>query len=138
MFSAVAIFQVRLAVQMASHLGIGLSEWMKIGKGVEDAEIPTTVAKMRELAELASEGNWFWAVARGVENKRPFKFSVFATHMKGKWVFDSFIGDERREPCFGAKVPCLYIPLWAIFEEVYVECKKLLGIGEKHQPGENA
>ena len=55
-----------------------------------------------------------------------------------KWTFDTHIGDELKEPCFGLTEPFLFIPMWRIFSEVYVECKKLLGVTDQPTPGEDA
>jgi hypothetical protein len=138
MFSAVAIFTVKLTCEMAAQLGIGLSEWISLGVAVEGADIPPYVANMAELTEYVAGGNWFWAVARGVENNKPFKIYSYATRTKGKWLFDTHVGDELKEPCFGLNQPFLFIPMWRTFSEVYVECKKLLGIVDPAGADENA
>jgi hypothetical protein len=123
---------VRLACELGPRLGIGLSEWVPISKKIEELEIPSSqVTNIAELAEIVSGGNWMWAVARGVENNKPFKIYCFATNTGGKWVFDTHIGDDLTEPCFGLTVPFLYIPMWRIFSSVYIECKKLYGLPDK-------
>ena len=126
MFSAVAIFTVKLTLELSAKLKIGLSEWIALGVDAEDATIPTEVANITELAEYIAGGNWFWAVARGVENNRPFKIYSYATRTKDKWLFDTHIGEELKTPCFGLDAPFLFIPMWRTFSDVYVECKKLL------------
>jgi hypothetical protein len=123
MFSAGAIFKVRLTLELGRHLGIGLSEWVPLSNKY--------VANIAEVADIIAGGNWQWAVSRGVENAEPFKICSYATKDHGEWLFDIQIGEERRAPRFGLDVPHLFIPIWRIFAEVYVECKKLLGITDK-------
>lgn len=137
MFSAGAIFKVRLTLELGRHLGIGLSEWVPFGNEAEDAEIPSYTASIAELAELIAGANWTWAVARGVENDKPFRIYSYATYVDGKLLFDTHVGEHRREPCFGLDVPHLYIPIWRIFETVYVDCKRLLGIKDQTTVGED-
>ncbi len=137
-FSAIAFFTVRLTLALRAQFGIGLSEWNTLGEASEAAQIPADATNIAELAAYIAEGNWFWAVARGVENNNPFKIYCYATRSKGKWLFDTHIGDELKEPCFGLNEPFLFIPMWRIFSEVYVECKKLLGITELTAAGEDA
>ena len=115
MFSSAAIFKVTLALELRQHLGIGLSEWIRL-------------SNIDEMANRVAGGNWMWAVARGVENDKPFKLYTFATYRDSDWVFDMQLGDENKTPLFGRDVPYLVIPTYRIYEKVYVECKKLLGI----------
>jgi hypothetical protein len=138
MFSAVAIFTVRLTLELSAQLRIGLSEWVALGVDAEEAKIPPEAANITELAEYIADGNWFFAVARGVENNKPFKIYSYATRAKSKWLFDTHIGEELKEPCFGLDAPFLFIPMWRTFSEVYVECKKLLGISEQIKMDEKA
>jgi hypothetical protein len=137
MFSAIAIFQVRLRLELASHIGFGLSEWAKVGKGLEVTSFPPDVMRNADLADFVAGGNWYWAVARGVENDKPFKFCVYAAYSKRKWLFDASVGDKLTEPCFGLNAPFLFIPAWRIFSDVYVECKKLLGVTDRRMTGED-
>lgn len=135
MFSTVPIFQVRLRRELGAHFDIGLSEWMPLGEKVAAAEIPPAAKRINELADLIARGNWMWAVARGVENDKPFKICGYGTFSKGKWLLDAHVGEDRHEPCFGREVPHLFIPMWRTFSEVYVDCKKLLGITERTATG---
>jgi hypothetical protein len=137
MFSAIAIFKIRLACELGRHLGIGLSEWVHLGDKAEAANVFSDSSKITEAADLIADGNWMWAVARGVENDRPFKIYSYATDRNGKWFFDTQVGEERCEPSFGLDIPHLFVPLWSIFARVYVECKKLLGISERGKTGED-
>ena len=137
-FSAIAIFTVKLTLAIRAQFGIGLSEWNTLGEEAEAAPFPADAMNIAELATYIAEGNWFWAVARGVENNKPFKIYCYATRSKNKWTFDTHIGDELKEPCFGLTEPFLFIPMWRIFSEVYVECKKLLGVTDQPTPGEDA
>ena len=131
MFSSVAIFKVRLTLELGRHLGIGLSEWVALSNIAELAKIPSYIANIAEVADMIAGGNWMWAVARGVENGKPFKICSYATRDHGEWLFDMEISEERRQPRFGLEVPHLFIPMWRVFETVYVECKKLLGMSDQ-------
>jgi hypothetical protein len=131
MFSSVAIFKVRLTLELGRHLGIGLSEWVALSNIAEVAVMPSHVTNIARAADMIAGGNWMWAVARGVENRKPFKICSYATQDHGEWLFDMEIGEERRAPYFGLDVPHLFIPMWRIFETVYIECKELLGMSDR-------
>jgi hypothetical protein len=137
MFSSVAIFKVRLTLELGRHLGIGLSEWVALSNIAELAKIPSYIANIAEVADMIAGGNWMWAVARGIENGKPFKICSYATQDHGEWLFDMEIGEDRRQPRFGLEVPHLFIPMWRVFETVYVECKKLLGMSDQTTVGED-
>jgi hypothetical protein len=114
-FSAKAIFRVRLARELGTHLGIGLSEWVAL-------------ASIAEAAESASGGVWMESVARGLENDTPFpRVYAYAAYDKGEWLFDMEVG-ELKKPEFGVTIPHIFIPMSDVFAAVYIECKKLLGI----------
>jgi hypothetical protein len=134
MFSAGAIFKVRLTLELGRHLGIGRSEWVPLGNTVEEAQ----VANIAEAADRVAGGNWMWAVARGVENKKPFRIFTLATYSDGEWLFDMQLGDQSHKPSFGQDVPYLVIPTWKIYEAVYVACKELLGITDQTTAGKTA
>lgn len=134
MFSAGAIFKVRLTLELGRHLGIGRSEWVPLGKTVEEAQ----VANIAEAADRVAGGNWMWAVARGVENKKPFRIYTLATYSDGEWLFDMQLGDQSHKPSFGQDVPYLVIPTWKIYEAVYVACKELLGLTDQTTAGKTA
>lgn len=137
MFSSSAIFKVRLTLELGRHLGIGLSEWVALGNIAEKADMPSSAANIAEVADMIAGGNWMWAVARGVENQKPFKICSYATQDHGKWLFDMEIGEERRQPRLWLDVPHLFIPIWRIFETVYIECKKLLGMSDQTTASED-
>ncbi len=137
MFSAVAIFKVRLTLELGKHLGIGLSEWVALSNKAEKAQLPSFIANIAGAADMIAGGNWMWAVARGIENGKPFKICSYATQDHGEWLFDMEIGEERRQPHFGLDVPHLFIPMWRICETIYVECKKLLGMLDRPAGGED-
>jgi hypothetical protein len=134
MFSAGAIFKVRLTLELGRHLGIGRSEWVPLGKTVEEAQ----VANIAEAADRVAGGNWMWAVARGVENEKPFRIYTLATYCNGEWLFDMQLGDQSHMPSFGQDVPYLVIPTWKIYEAVYVACKELLGLTDQTTAGKTA
>ena len=137
MFSAIAIFKVRLACELGRHLGIGLSEWVPLGGLAGAAETGSDATNIAEATNLLAGGNWMWAVARGVENDKPFKTYSYATNATGKWLFDTQIGQQHQTPSFGLDVPHLFIPTGIIFETVYTECKKLLGLSVQKTAGED-
>jgi hypothetical protein len=132
MFSAGAIFKVRLTLELGRHLGIGRSEWVPLGTKVEGALL-TNVA---EVADRMAGGNWMWAVARGVENRKPFKIYTLATYSHGEWLFEMQLGQQPRKLSW-QDVPYLVIPTWKIYETVYLHCKKLLGISDQTMAGED-
>lgn len=137
MFSAVAIFKVKLTLDLGRHLAIGLSEWVALSNKAETAKIPFYAANIVEVADLIAGGNWMSAVARGVENDKPFKIYSYATYTNGKLLFDTHIGEELKEPRFGLQMPFLFIPMWSSFATVYTECKKLLGIMRRPVAGQD-
>ncbi len=119
-FSAKAIFRTRLARELGTHLGIGLSEWIAL-------------AGVAEVSELASGGVWMEAVARGVENSQPVgPIYAYAAYDKDKrkWMFDMKIGRLEEPEEFGLDIPHIFIPMSEMFKAVYIACKKLLGIIE--------
>jgi hypothetical protein len=74
-----------------------------------------------------------WAMARSIERGKPFYIYAYATRSDQKWQFDMHIenpGAERPNelPCFGWKVPHIFVPVGEIFIAVYNDCKKLLGL----------
>ena len=135
MFSAIAIFEVRLAVELGRHLGVGLSEWVHLSDKAEAISIDAHAARLAGVVDLIGDGNWMWAVARGLESGRPFKISIRVACVGNKWLMDPQIGDAQLGPPFG-DVPYLVIPVWRIFSTVYTDCKKLLGITDKKTPDE--
>ncbi len=117
-FSAKAIFRTRLARELGTHLGIGLSEWIAL-------------AGAAEVSELASGGVWMEAVARSVENNtRLAPIYAYAAYDKGKreWLFDMKIGQLEEPEEFGLDIPHIFIPMSEVFKAVYIACKKLLGM----------
>ena len=132
MFSSGVIFKVALTCILGRHLGIGLSEWEPLGTKVEGALL-TNVA---EVADRVAGGNWMWAVARGVENKKPFRIYTLATYSNGEWLFDMQLGEQPSKLSW-QDVPYLVIPTWKIYERVYLQCKKLLGISDQTMAGED-
>jgi hypothetical protein len=133
MFSSGVIFKVALTCDLGRHLGIGLSEWGPLGNKVERAQL-TNIAG---VADRVAGGNWMWAVARGVENEKPFRIYTLATYSDGEWLFDMQLGDQSHKPSFGQDVPYLVIPTWKIYKRVYLQCKKLLGISDQTMAGED-
>ena len=107
------------------------------GASIGDAErkkIADYEASISELADApAYGGEWMWAMARSIERGKPFYIYAYATRSDQKWQFDMHIenpGAERPNelPCFGWKVPHIFVPVGEIFIAVYNDCKKLLGL----------
>jgi hypothetical protein len=128
---------VRLTVGLGGYFKIGLSEWAPVGTEIKDEELPASIGNVAELADYIAGGNWMWAVARGVENNKPFKICSYATRSNGKWLFDMHLAGELHAPCFGLERPHLFIPIWLTFSEIYIACKKLLGLSERPDTGED-
>jgi hypothetical protein len=112
-FSAREVFQVRLLHLLASDLFLGLSDYAVVA---EKAKLASTISQA---------GEWMWAVARGIENGRPFLVYAYATHAGGEWQFDVHMEKTGGAPCFGWDVPHVYVPMSTIFSPVYLECKRL-------------
>ena len=99
-----------------------------------------TMADLADVADtLATKGEWMWAMARSIERARPFYIYAYAARTNKKWQFDMHIENSGVEnpndpPCFGGKVPHIYVPVSEIFIAVYDDCKAMLGL----TPGEDA
>jgi hypothetical protein len=78
------------------------------------------------LAKLFDE-NWMWAVARAVENGKPFNVFCYATHTSEGWDIDVQFG-PLQEPRFGEKAAYMFIPMSEIFADVYRECREVFDI----------
>lgn len=128
MFSAVAIFKVRVASELGRYFKIGLSEWSPVGTEVERAQNESELSAAAAIAGISAEGNWMWAVARALEADKRFNVYGYAAYQNREWLFDMHIGDQLIEPCFGTTIPHIFIPMSDIFESVYKDCKKLLGL----------
>jgi hypothetical protein len=136
MFSAKAIFIVKAACVFGEALGIALSEWTLLSiKAEREKAKAVDLTGLVEPARISSEGNWAWAVTRAVENGRTFSVYAYATFAKGQWLLDMHVGEEYKPPHFGLEKlrselerPFVFIPMSSIFKDVYIECKKLLGV----------
>lgn len=126
MFSAVAIFKVRVACELGQHLDIGLSEWWIASTEAAQATNNSELSSIARAAEISAEGNWMWAVARAAEAGKQFKVYGYTAFRKGEWLFDMHVGDTLAQPCFGTEIPHIFVPMSDIFSVVYRECKKLL------------
>jgi hypothetical protein len=78
------------------------------------------------LAKLYDE-NWWWAVARSVENNTEFHISCYATRTSKGWKIDPQFG-EPKEPGFGTKTVYMFVPMSEIFADVYRECREVSDI----------
>ena len=63
----------------------------------------------------------------------PFFIYAYVTRRKGEWQFDMHVENPGTEkpsepPCFGWRLPHIYVPVGEIFIAIYNDCKKLLGI----------
>ncbi len=153
LFSARAVFKVRLMRVLAAQLDVGLNE---SGFFAEKSENPDDRVKMKladyeaaadaiaALAEIADrpavQGEWMWAMARSIERGKPFHIYAYAARLDDEWQFDMHLENYGIEspsepPCFGWNVPHIYVPAGQIFIAVYNDCKKLLGIVDKTTAG---
>lgn len=139
LFSFRDVFKVGLMRSMAP-LGMGLKESSLMAEALKKRKIDKSEAAtdwMAELADMADtpamKGEWMWAMARSVERGKPFYIYAYAARINNKWQFDMHIenpGTERpsEQPCFGWKVPHIYVPVGKIFITAYNESKKVLGL----------
>jgi len=132
-------------MRVLTPLGMGLKESSLMGDVFKKRKMTKSEAAMDAMAEAAdiadtpaTKGEWMWAMARSVERGKPFYIYAYAARTKNKWQFDMHIenpGTVRpsEQPCFGWKVPHIYVPVGEIFIATYNDCKKALGItmGEK-------
>jgi hypothetical protein len=140
LFSARDVFKVRLMRSLAAQLDMAFPEsvvmavWAERTGAAEQKKIAEYEASISELADApAYEGEWMWAMARSIERGKPFYIYAYATRSDQKWQFDMHIenpGAERpnEPPCFGWKVPHIFVPVSEIFLVTYADCKKLLGL----------
>ena len=117
MFSVRGIFKARLIGEVWTHIGLGSTD---VGEIFTDATL--------ELVDHQVDGNWMWAVARSVENQKPFRIDLYAKRSEGTWQFDMQVGGKVAVPCFGLNTPYVFIPLSEIFVAAYTECKKAMGV----------
>lgn len=118
LYSLSAIFTAKLARLLVEDFGIGPSESGPIKNDFAEA-----------IAKKVSGGNWMWALGRAIENSKPLKIVVYTRRhgQSGKWDIDMRIGGENAAaPKFDPQTPYLVLPVSAIFEFVYIECKKML------------
>jgi len=140
LFSTRDVFKVRLMRVLAAQLDLAFTEsvemagWVGETDKVQQKKIAEYEASMSELADApAYEGEWMWALARSIERGRPFHIYAYAARLDDEWQFDMHIekpGAERpnEPPCFGWKVPHIFVPVGEIFLVTYADCKKLLGL----------
>jgi hypothetical protein len=145
LFSARDAFKVRLIRVLAAQAGLELGYSAFMGDKAKDwtiteSELAQLVA-VAESAEAAAEiadgpatqGEWMWAMARSIERGKPFYIYGYATRREDEWVFDMHIENPGVEspterPCFGWRLPHIYVPVGEIFHRVYNDSKELLGI----------
>jgi hypothetical protein len=140
LFSARDVFKVRLMRVLAAQLDLAFTESVEMAgwagepdKG-QQKKIAEYEASISELADApAYGGEWMWFLARTLERGKPAHIYAYATRSGGKWEFEMHIegtGVEKpnEPPCFGWKVPHIYVPVGEIFLLTYTDCKKLLGI----------
>jgi hypothetical protein len=150
LFSARDVFKVRMMRVLAGQLDVGLTESGFMADKAEkpDESVKRTIAEYEaatvEIADtIAMTGEWMWAMARSIERGRPFQIFAYAARLDNEWQFDMHIENPDVEspgepPCFGWKVPHIYVPVGEIFIAVYNDCKKLLGISMESAPGQGA
>jgi hypothetical protein len=149
LFSARDVFKVRLMRVLAAQLDLAFTESVEMagwagepdkGQQKKIAEYETSISELADAP--AYEGEWMWFLARTLERGKPAHIYAYATRSGGKWEFEMHIkgpGVEKpnEPPCFGWKVPHIYVPVSEIFIAVYNDCKKLLGITDQTMAGED-
>jgi hypothetical protein len=118
LYSLSAIFTAKLARLLVEDFGMGPSEAGPIKSRFAEA-----------IAKKVSGGNWMWALGRAIENSKPLKIVVCTRRQSqsGKWDIAMRIGDENAAPKFDdPRTPYLLLPVSAIFESVYIQCKRIL------------
>jgi hypothetical protein len=149
LFSAQDVFKVRLMRVLAEEADYALTEskgmaaWAEETSEADQKKIAEYEASMSMLADAPTyQGEWMWGMARSIERGKPFCIYAYATRRKGEWQFDMHVenpGTDKpsKPPCFGWKVPHIYVPVGEIFIAVYNDCKKLLGISDTTTPGKS-
>ena len=128
MFSVIIIFKARLILELGNTLGLGPSESSLASDQALRTEIPARQLGEENVAEIAAGRNWMWACARSAETKQPINIYAYAARSADRWLFDMHFGENGAIPCFGLRVPHVYVPISEIFINVYKECKKILGV----------
>jgi hypothetical protein len=140
LFSARDVFKVRLMRVLAAQLDLAFTEsvemagWVGETDNVQKKEIADYEASISELADApAYAGEWMWFLARTLERGKQAHIYAYANRPDGKWQFNMHIENAGIEspsepPCFGWKVPHIYVPVGEIFIAVYNDCKRLLGL----------
>jgi hypothetical protein len=149
LFSARDAFKVRLIRVLAAQAGLELGHSAFMGDKAKDwpiteseraklvAEAEAAEATSIAAAEIAdrpaAQGEWMWAMARSIERGQPFNVYGYATRREDDWVFDMHIENPGVEsptepPCFGWTTPHVFVPVGEIFNQVYNDGKKLLGL----------
>jgi hypothetical protein len=139
LFSARDLFEARLLRVLATRVGLAVGESEDVSEKARKYKIPTgtdaLAALAHALAELAQasdppemKGEWMWAIARSIERGKRFYVYAYATRSDDQWLFDMHFVTPGEPPCFGLDLPHIFIPVSDVFEFVYSECKKLLGI----------
>jgi hypothetical protein len=138
LFSFRVVVKVREMRVLAAQTNLALTESV----GMVDEEpgesaqrtIADYEASLSELADApAYGGEWMWAMARSVERGKPFFVYAYAARPDDEWQIDMHIENPgvqspNEPPCFGWKVPHIYVPVGEIFISVYNDCKRLLGL----------
>lgn len=142
LFSARDLFEARLIRVLALRVGLTLGESEDVSEKARKFKIPYVEPAIDALAELADalaalsepsdppamRGEWMWAVARSIERGKRFYVYAYATRSDDQWLFDMHFVKPAEPPCFGSDKPHIFVPVSDVFEFVYSECKKLLGI----------
>ena len=123
LFSARDAFKVRLMRVLAAQLDLALTEsvsmadWTELTDEAVKTKIADYEASISELAHIpAYGGEWMWGMARSIERGKPFFVYAYATRSGGNWEFDMHVeglGIEKpgEPPCFGWKVPHIFVPV---------------------------
>src|SRR4029077_6821849 len=112
---------------------VEMAGWVGETDKVQQKKIADYEASMSKLADAPGyEGEWMGFLARTLEAGKPAHIYAYANRSDGKWQFDMHIENpdvkSLGEPCFGWKVPHIYVPVGEIFIATYDDCKKLLGL----------
>lgn len=91
------------------------------------SSLVATLTAVAKVADVVDGGEWMWAVARSIERGQPLSVYAYANRNGGEWRLDMHIGALGAAPCFGWKVPNVFIPVGDIFSEAYSKCRQLVG-----------
>ena len=124
-FSCVDIFKARLTRELSELLDIATSSSRIAGMSAEIADNPTASSpEIRRVVRVAASKGWMHGSARAAERGKPLNFYAGLSRSENCWEFRMDMDIGKLAIHFGDN-SFVAIPIGAIFDAVYLECKSV-------------